>query len=232
MPLVRVRILQAATVVGSPTKPFAGDTTVKAVLEKVLEGHVAFIVRSLDTFPDAGHKADSRSQIEPADFSTITVGELALSGIGLFWVARVEHDVDFHTPAGRMPAPGRAGAEADSTGADSTGDGSDSARSSLPNSLDSMMRREASVEVTWPPDSTGANYDARIFNALVTDVKAQGLGWHYADVAPGGSGTKLLKALAKALQYALPFDVKGALARRSMHIPDRFTVDSLKVHSN
>jgi len=44
--------------------------------------------------------------------------------------------------------------------------------------------------------------------------------------------TKLLKALAKALQYALPFDLKGALARRAMRIPDRFKADELKVHHN
>ena len=81
MPLVRVRILQGATVVATPTKPFPDETTVKAVLEKALTGYTGFTVRSLDTFPDATEKVGSRSQFDPADFSDITVGEIALNNL-------------------------------------------------------------------------------------------------------------------------------------------------------
>ena len=35
----------------------------------------------------------------------------------------------------------------------------------------------------------------------------------------------MVKALSRALHYALPFDLKGALKRRAMHIPDRFSAD-------
>ena len=31
------------------------------------------------------------------------------------------------------------------------------------------------------------------------------------------------------LRYALPFDLKGAPARRTMHLPERFKADALKV---
>ena len=51
----------------------------------------------------------------------------------------------------------------------------------------------------------------------------------YADAGPNGSGTSLIKALAHVLQYVLPFELKGALARRAMHIPDRFLAEKLKV---
>ena len=66
------------------------------------------------------------------------------------------------------------------------------------------------------------------------DLKSLGLGWHYglcglADAGPNGSGTSLIKALAHVLQYVLPFELKGALARRAMHIPDRFLAEKLKV---
>jgi hypothetical protein len=91
-----------------------------------------------------------------------------------------------------------------------------------------MMPQEASVHVTWPPDAQGPHLDVAIFNALIAGLKAKGLGFHYADAGPKASGTLLLHALAKALQYALPFDAKGTLARRAMHIPDCFTADVLK----
>ena len=44
-----------------------------------------------------------------------------------------------------------------------------------------------------------------------------------------GSGTQLVKQLSKALAYALVFDAKGTLARRSFHLPERFKADTLGV---
>ena len=73
-----------------------------------------------------------------------------------------------------------------------------------------MMQRERGEEVTWPPLAIGATFNVRIFNALLVHLQAEGLGWHPADCAhPDASGPKLLKALSRALHYALPFDLKG-----------------------
>ena len=97
------------------------------------------------------------------------------------------------------------------------------------------MRRGRGEHVTWPPDSTGSTFEARIFNALIDSGfevfgprLALGL-CGLADAGPNGSGTSLIKALAHVLQYVLPFELKGALARRAMHIPDRFLAEKLKV---
>ena len=219
MPLVRVRIVQGTAVLGSPTKPFVDSTTVQVVLEKALVGISGCTTRSLDVYPDAGEKALSRSQFEPEDFGQITVGELALNNMGLFWVVHVEREAG--TPALR-----------EGTSRASPG----SPPAPLPDSLDKMMQREAGQQVTWPPVATGSSntggstFEQRIFNALVADLRAQSLGFHFADAGPKGSGTMLLKALSRALQYAIPFDIKGTLGRRAMHIPDRFKANELKVH--
>ena len=212
MPLVRVRLLHGTRLLGAPVRPFASDATLHTVLAKVLEGHPGAAVQSLEAFPDANEKPTSRSEFQPEDFGKITVGELAEHSLGLFFVARVLSATNVHTPSPLSGATSRS-----------------SPQSSLPNSLDEMMRREQTEQVTWPPNASSGTFEGRIFNALIADLKVHGMGFHYVDAGPHASGTALLKVLAKALQYALPFDLKGALARRAMHIPDRFKADVLKV---
>ena len=82
-------------------------------------------------------------------------------------------------------------------------------------------------EKTWPPDSRSEHFDALIYNSLLRSLKEQSIGWHHSDAE--GSGKTLLTALSKALQYSLPFDLQGALSRRGMHIPVRFTAEKLEV---
>ena len=84
--------------------------------------------------------------------------------------------------------------------------------------------------MTWPPSATGPTMSVRIFNALIDTLKTEGLGWHHADCSHAeASGTKLIKTLSAALQFAIPFDLKGALSRRAIYIPQRFKADSLQV---
>ena len=213
MPLVRVRILQGTKLLGSPTRPYHGSTTLQSVLEKALAGLSGYTVQSVNVYPSVNEEAARRSDFLPEDFGDATVDELV--DVGLFWVAHVAHEDGFQSPAG-------------ASGGASAG----SSKSSLPNSLDKMMESEDGVLVTWPPDATGGNFEARIYNSLIADLKAQSVGFHYADAGPKASGTMLLKTLAHALQYALPFGIRGALSRRSMHVPDRFKEDVLKAHAH
>ena len=214
MPLVRVRLFNGTRLLGAPVRPMPRAATLQTVLAKVLEGYPGAAVQLLEAFPGADEKPTDRSEFQPNDFGEITVGELADQSLGLFWVARVLYAAEFQSP------PPRSGASSSS-----------SLQSSLPNPLEELMRREQTVRVTWPPNASSFTFEGRIFNALIADLKAQCMGFHYADAGPQASGTSLLKALAKALQYALPFDLKGALARRAMYIPDCFKADALKVHA-
>ena len=53
MPLVRVRILLGASLLGAPARSFADDTTVQIVVEKALEDHAECNVTSLAMYPSA-----------------------------------------------------------------------------------------------------------------------------------------------------------------------------------
>ena len=87
--------------------------------------------------------------------------------------------------------------------------------------------RERKEKLVLPPRATGKYFNHTIFNALLDALNAHCLGWHYSDAL--GSGKTFLDALSSALQYALPFDDNGAFARKSVHIPERFKLDSLRV---
>ena len=88
----------------------------------------------------------------------------------------------------------------------------------------------AAAPLVVPSRWTSGRFDFDIFNALLQELCDLGLGWQ--DVADAeGAGKQLLIALKDALQYALPFDIRGVLERRSMHVPDRWTADTLKVHA-
>ena len=69
------------------------------------------------------------------------------------WVAKVQRGGGASTPA----------ASGGGTSSNSPGSGN----ASLPNSMEDMMRRGRGEHVTWPPDSTGSTFEARIFNALI-----------------------------------------------------------------
>jgi hypothetical protein len=215
MPLVRVRILDGKTQLAAPSRPFAEDSSLQHVVGKALEPFPDCSVTVLDVFPDAAEVSMKKSQFFSEDFKDIKLSDVA--AMGFFWVAHVTRD-GLSTPAA-MAGPGLAS----TSGSSSSGGG-------LADSLHSMMQRERGEEVTWPPPANGATFNVRIFNALLEALKAAGLGWHHADCSHAdASGPKLIKALSHALHYALPFDLKGALARRAMHIPERFKANELKV---
>ena len=214
--LVRVRLLLDKAVLGTPTRVFPDDTTVEDVLKKSLEPFPDCTVVALEVCPTKEEKHADRSQFPQDQFDMLSVE--AIREFGLFWIAHLTRE-NVDSPASSMGATSKSGGSA-SRGPASGG---------LPNSLEPMMQRERGVHVTWPPHKIGATFDVRIYNALIDDLKAEGLGWHHADAGPEASGPMLLNALSRALHFALPFDLKGALVRRAMHIPERFKADALKV---
>ncbi|KAL1518544.1 hypothetical protein AB1Y20_002833 [Prymnesium parvum] len=93
----------------------------------------------------------------------------------------------------------------------------------------SALDKVMNVNKTYvlPPRSPSEKLRFKLFNALVDELEAAGLGWLRADAADSGKG--LLDSLSFTLQYILPFDESGALERRSCYIPERFTAAYLKV---
>ena len=222
MPLVRLNIMLGSKLLGAPKRPFEGTATIEKVIKTLLEPFADCTVTSLEQFPTAQLERAKKSELYPADFDKMTVDEVAEDG--LYWVATVVRPTT-STPGMETPAAATA---ATSCGGSSSGGGGSS---ELPNSLAAMMERESGQAAAWPARAIGSTFQPRLFNSLIDLLKARGLGWHYADCSPNGSGTKLLRALAFALAYLLPFDIKGTLTRRAMHIPATFTADTLKVHS-
>lgn len=214
MPLVRVRILLGKSQLAAPARPFAADTSIAHVVSKALEPFADYTCAGLDVFVDAAETHAKLTQLSPSNFEELNLSDIA--DLGYFWVAHVEQS--------KSRKEDRSSCEVTPSRSRSSGDG-------MPNSMESMMQSESGAHVTWPPSRTGAVFEVRIYNALLGQLKAEGLGWHRMDAEPNASGGQLLKTLAKALQYALPFDAKGALARRAMHIPERFTADALTVRA-
>ena len=220
MPLVRVRIMLGSTPLGAPARVFPTEASIEVVLTKAFEKFQEVSCKVLDVFPSPREEAKTVTQFYPESFGNVSLQDL--HAYGYTWVAHVEREGGMHTPAATAGSSTAAAASGSSGGGGGSSTG-------LPNSMESMMERELGNIVTWPPPAVGETFYVRVYNALLQGLKAEGLGWHHADAGPDGSGTKLLKALAHALQYALPYDIKGALARRAMHVPDRFTADALQV---
>ena len=211
MPLVRVRVVLGKSLLAEPTWPVAADVSVQVIVEEALEPHHGMELEPtwpIEVFKDAGGK-ERTAQLPISKLGVMTVGELHLEGYGTNLVAHV-----------RRTAAARAGGSSTSP---STPADKRSGSSSLPNSLEGMMEQE----VRLPPRAVGKYLNHTIFNALLDELNVLSLGWHYSDAI--GSGNILLKALSSALQYALPFDNNGALARRAIHIPERFKLGHLKV---
>ena len=208
MPLVRVRIFLAEKLLGEPTRPFAAEVSVKAVVDQALKAfNDAELVETVDVFRDTADKVRT-AQLPLDSLGGVTVGELVAAGYGTNLVTHVKMLVE---DAGDFCSPVADGRPA-----------------SLPNTMQSMMEREEKGnETVLPPRSTGSYLNHTIFNALLDDLKSLSLGWHFSDAQ--GSGNALLATLSRALMYALPFDSNGALARRSIRIPDRFKLDNLRV---
>ena len=217
---VRMRILQGAHQVSSFLKPFTRETTVEDVVEKMLSANPDYKVQFLELFPTAQEKRDGLyTQLDSSDFGAFSLENV--SELGLFWVAHLLPPDGFRTPAARIT---NSSSQAQSSGSHAA---SDESPSEMVNSLGTLMEHERGKALLLPARSLNSNFDKRIFNALIDDLRSLCLGFHYADAQ--GSGQALLSALSKALAYVIPFDLNGALARRNTHIPDRFGSDHLKV---
>ena len=213
MPLVRVRIYLGKSLLGEPARPYAPTVTVKAVVDAAIAPFPGMeLVDNVEVFNDSA--GNNRTAHLPIDcLGDVHLEELISNGFGTNLVTHVRESGDCSTPHGFT-----------STASSTTPNGGPS---SLPNSLHGMMEREKEHELVWPPRATGPYLNHAIFNALLDDLKRLAVGWHHADAI--GSGKTLIDTLSRALMYALPFDEKGALKRRGVHIPDNFTVDKLKV---
>jgi hypothetical protein len=187
MPLVRVRVMLGQAQLACPMRPFAASATLALVVNKALEPFADVTITILDIFSDPAESPMKKTEVFPDDFESITLSDVA--ELGFYWVACVQRADALRTPAAR--AGSAAAASSSGIGGSSSG--------GLPDSLQEMIQRERGVQVTWPPPATGPTFNVRIFNALLVNLKAEGLGWHPADCAhPDASGPKVLKGLAHA----------------------------------
>lgn len=223
MPLVRVHIFAGTKLLAQPVKPFAADVLINAVINKALEAVEGVkLVGLVEVFKDAENKQRT-AQLDVQDLGAITVDELIQAGFGTNLTV---HTVNVAANSAGV-SPGASTPFTPTASQRSSG----STSSSMPDSLQDMMSAAKGEMLMLPPKSTGSFFKHAIFNALLTELELLSLGWPRADAADGGSGSALLKELAAALQYTLPFHANGALARRSIHIPNRFGHEQLGVRA-
>lgn len=213
MPLLRVKVMVGARLVASPARPFAPSMTVQDVLDKILESTEELKLKcAVHVYPTAEERKEQRTELAIEDLASISVADL--SALGFFLVAPCTSPIDVtphsscdsqNTPSSAAPSSGRV----------------------LQSALDAIMRN-SQRQLVLPARSPSTKLRFMIFNALVSDLEACGLGWLRADA--GDTGKRLLDSLSYALQYMLPFEENGALQRRSCYIPERFTASFLKVH--
>lgn len=187
MPLVRVRLLHGKMQLAAPSRPFQDETTLQHIVSKALEPFSGCSVSVLEVFPTADEPPMKKSQFYPSDFEEIKLIDVA--SMGYFWIAHVHRADGPSTPGLSTPGLSTPGTPAARRSPDGLSDG-----------LDNMMERSRGEAVTWPPPATGPTFNVRIFNALINDLKAEGLGWHRNDCSHAdSSGTKLLKVLSQAI---------------------------------
>ena len=196
---------------GNHMKPFDSSVTVLTAVHKIISMYERLQLMRVDVYPSGDQPATQRTQLDLEDLHQLELAQL--SEFGYFLVA---HCVDGAANTTTPPAALGRGAHTPVLQAGGS--------VALVNTFDVMM---AATPLQFPPRSPAGRFDYDIFNSLLDELKALGLGWDDADAA--GSGKDLLTALKSALQYALPFDMAGVLAKRAMHIPDRWRADVLEV---
>ena len=90
MPLVRVRTYLGKKLLGEPTRPYASEVTVKAVIDRAIEPLEGIeLVGTVDVFKDAGEK--NRTAQLPLDcLNGVTVGELVSNDYGTNLITHVK----------------------------------------------------------------------------------------------------------------------------------------------
>ena len=104
MPLVRVRIYLGNKLLGEPTRPYASEVTVTAVIDRAIEPLEGIeLVGTVDVFKDAGEK--NRTAQLPLDcLNGVTVGELVSNDYGTNLITHVKSTAALQTPDGMSNA--------------------------------------------------------------------------------------------------------------------------------
>ena len=104
MPLVRVRTFLGKKLLGEPTRPYAAETTVKAVVDRAIEPLEGIeLVGTVDVFKDAAE--NNRTAQLPLDcLQGVTVGELVSSDYGTNLITHVQSTAALQTPDGMSNA--------------------------------------------------------------------------------------------------------------------------------
>ena len=91
MPLVRIKVKAAGTLLGSPTKPWPMDATMQEAVDAALKTLEKSAVLSgpLAVYSSTTEDPNHRSEFEQADLASITISDLMQQNLGLLWVASV-----------------------------------------------------------------------------------------------------------------------------------------------
>ena len=72
--------------------------------------------------------------------------------------------------------------------------------------------QDQECQLALPMCVATSSLSSRIFNALIEQMGALGLGWRSPmDVSNDGIGTVMIKVLSEALAYLMPFEINGSL---------------------
>ena len=210
MPFVRVRILRGKQQLGAPAKMWPLTTIASVVLESALATYDTYddgkllLCAPLELYPSKDERLEQVTQLEEADLPDATLAMIDEQGFGWFWLARVQVDEE-GSPSFRTPS----GAASSASNAGSSRASSSFMRSAF-EEIDTRGKR------VLPTRSVVGTFDGPVFNALLDLLDSCSLLWDPVDAQDSGSGLKLLIALSKALAYLIPFELNGALGRRSL----------------
>ena len=98
MPLVRVRTYLGKRLLGEPTRPYASEVTVKAVVDRAIEQLEGVeLVDTVNVYKDAAEK--NRTAQLPLDcLDSVSVGELVCNDYGTNLVTHVVSTAALQTP--------------------------------------------------------------------------------------------------------------------------------------
>ena len=208
MVVVKVKVKVGSALLGATAKPFDSTVTVKFVMDKILNMYQDLRLQRVDIY-----KTDAETDRTTLDLEDLLDLELnQVQPFGLFFVAAC----GYNNANSTTPSTGPGGRSTTPAAGEPT---------PLASAFEKIM---AAAPLVLPTRSPAGRFDFDIFNALLEELSDLGLGWQDAADAEG-SGKLLLTAMKKALQYILPFDIRGVLERHAKIIPDRWTAETLKV---
>ena len=221
MPFVRVVLVRGKDTVGAPAKLWPNSTSAKAVVEHALGTQEAAVLLEppVELFPSREMRPAEVTEFDEATLNEATLANIEEHGFGFCWRMRVRlavPDASFRTPVGGCST------SAGDRGSSASGGNTSS---SMPNAFAELGKKK----LVLPTPSTVSTFDGPVFNALLHLLDSRSLLLEPADAHKDGAGFNLIKALSKSLAYIIPFDLNGALRRRSKHLPEDFTAAQLEV---